>query len=105
MISSGRNLDALLQALELFFETCGFTELVRCYAGKDGRSLRECGRKCRRISGRLPESHNLEALILSGKSAPDISSKEAICLVYPLAAHQAGHLEVPAGGAIPGWRR
>lgn len=46
LLPTGKNLNKLLANLNLSVEICGFTELVKCYPGKDRRRLEACGIKC-----------------------------------------------------------
>ncbi len=77
MIPSGRNLNALLQDFGLSIEMCGFTELVKCYVGKDRSLLRACGHRCWPIFERQLEDHPFEFLILLGVKTLEIFNKEA----------------------------
>jgi uracil-DNA glycosylase family 4 len=77
MIPSGKNLNALLRDFDLSIEACGFTELVKCYVGKDRSLLRACGHKCWPIFKRQLQSHEFKLLILLGKETLTIFNREA----------------------------
>lgn len=45
LLPSGRNLNKLLVGFGLSVEMCAFTELVKCFVGKDRKLLVSCGEK------------------------------------------------------------
>ncbi len=46
LLPSGKRLNELLLPFGLSVETCGFTELVKCFVGKERKKLFECGQGC-----------------------------------------------------------
>lgn len=46
LLPTGKNLNQLLEPYNLSVETCSFTELVKCFVGKDRGLLSVCGKKC-----------------------------------------------------------
>ena len=77
LLSSGRNLNNLLQPFGLTIETCGFTDLVKCYVGKDRRLLFECGRKCWPIFLRQLHGHEFKLVVTLGVTTLEILNTAA----------------------------
>ncbi|MDQ3236302.1 MAG: uracil-DNA glycosylase family protein [Actinomycetota bacterium] len=76
-IRSHKNLNELLTNIGLTVEECGFTELVKCYVGKDRRLLRECGHRCWPVFKRQLEKRNFRFLLLLGAKTLEIFNREA----------------------------
>ncbi len=66
LLPTGKNLNKLLESHSLTVETCSFTELVKCYVGKDRKLLKSCGEKCWPIFLKQLKSYDFEVLILLG---------------------------------------
>ena len=66
LMPSGRYLNELLAEFDLSIEMCGFTDLVKCYVGKDRRLLRECGRRCWPIFLRQVAGNDFSLIITLG---------------------------------------
>lgn len=67
LVPSGRNLNNLLLPLALTVESCGFTEIVKCFLGKDRKTIVECGIKCWPIFVKQLESGNYKLILTLGK--------------------------------------
>jgi len=46
LLPTGKRLNELLSDLDLSVEICGFTELSKCFVGKNRKQLLSCSRKC-----------------------------------------------------------
>ena len=66
LIPSGKNLNALLKTYDLNIEMCGFTELVKCYVGKNTKLFWSCGEKCWPIFERQVNAFDFRILITLG---------------------------------------
>ncbi len=77
LLPTGRNLNKLLLDYNLSAEVCGFTELVKCYIGKDRKLLDDCGRKCWPIFKRQLKSSNYSLIILLGVKTLEIFNKNS----------------------------
>lgn len=60
LVPSGRNLNKLLLQLGLSVDICGFTEIVKCFLGKNRKTIVECGKKCWPIFLKQLESEGKE---------------------------------------------
>jgi uracil-DNA glycosylase len=58
-------------------EECGFTEIVKCFVGKDRKMLRKCGHRCWSIFERQLRSYDFKLLILLGVQTLNIFNREA----------------------------
>ncbi len=67
LVPSGRNLNKLLLPIGLSVELCGFTEIVKCFLGKDRKTIVNCGKKCWPIFLKQLESKDFELIITLGK--------------------------------------
>ena len=67
LVPSGRNLNKLLLSLDLTVDICGFTEIVKCFLGKDRKTILNCGIKCWPIFISQLESENFKLIITLGK--------------------------------------
>lgn len=77
LIPAGRNLNKLLERYGITIEDCAFTELVKCYVGKDRKLLNECGAKCWKIFLRQIMLERFNLIILLGVKTLEIFNKEA----------------------------
>ena len=75
LLPTGKNLNKLLANLNLSVEICGFTELVKCYSGKDKKPLEVCGRKCWPILLRQLKNNDYSLIIVLGVKTLEIFSK------------------------------
>lgn len=66
LLPTGKNLNLLLEEYKLSVETCSFTELVKCYVGKDRKLLTKCGSKCWPIFVTQLNSYAFTFLIILG---------------------------------------
>ena len=72
LLPTGKNLNLLLRDSGLSVETCGFTELVKCFVGKDRHLLKTCGEKCWSIFTSQLKVHNFTFLILLGVKTTEL---------------------------------
>jgi len=66
LLPTGHRLNELLKPFNLIVDKCGFTELSKCYIGKDRKLLKECSRKCWPIFLKQLNTHNCRLLIILG---------------------------------------
>ena len=66
LLPSGKRLNELFLPLGLSVETCGFTELVKCFVGKERKKLFECGRGCWPILLKQLKSAEYKLIIVLG---------------------------------------
>lgn len=77
LLPTGKNLNKLLEKYFLTVEVCGFTELVKCYPGKDRKLLVPCGEKCWAIFIKQLQSLNIKVIIILGIKTLEIFNKQA----------------------------
>jgi uracil-DNA glycosylase family 4 len=75
LLPSGRNLNKLLRKHYLSVEQCAFTEIVKCYIGKNRSLLYSCGEKCWPIFERQLASQDFKLLITLGVTTLAIINK------------------------------
>lgn len=75
LLPTGRNLNKLLTPFNLNVEICGFTELVKCYPGKNRKLLESCGEKCWPILLKQLRENSFTLIILLGVKTLEIFSK------------------------------
>jgi uracil-DNA glycosylase family 4 len=75
LLPSGRNLNELLKGYGLSVENCGFTELVKCYVGKDRQLLSSCGEKTWPIFLKQLKSQDFLLVIILGVKTLEIFNK------------------------------
>jgi len=75
LLPTGKNLNKLLSRLNLSVEICGFTELVKCYPGKNRKLLETCGIKCWPIFLKQLKATNYSLIIILGVKTLDIFNK------------------------------
>lgn len=75
LLPTGRNLNKLLIKHDLSVEICGFTELVKCYPGKNRKLLMLCGEKCWPIFLRQLKENNYTLIIILGVKTLEIFNK------------------------------
>jgi len=76
IIPSGRNLNKLLQDFDLGVETCGFTEIVKCYVAGNRNLLTECGKKCWPIFEKQISRYKFKLLIVLGLKTLEIINQQ-----------------------------
>lgn len=74
-LPTGRNLNKLLIKYGLDVESCGFTELVKCFVGKDRKLLTSCGEKCWSIFVKQIVSVDPKFLIVLGVKTLELFNK------------------------------
>lgn len=74
-LPSGRRLNALLLPLGLSVETCGFTELVKCFVGKDKKRLANCCQGCWPIFVKQIKLTDYKLIIILGVKTLEIFNK------------------------------
>ena len=66
LLPSGKRLNELLFPLGLSVETCGFTELVKCFVGKNRKILASCSQGCWSIFLKQLKSAKYRLIIILG---------------------------------------
>lgn len=66
LLPTGWRLNELLEPFNLSVDKCGFTELSKCYIGKDRKLLKSCSEKCWPIFLKQLKAHNYKFLIILG---------------------------------------
>lgn len=66
ILPSGTKLNELLSGFDLSVKKCGFTELVKCYVGKNKNKLRICGKDCWPIFLKQLNSVEYKMIIILG---------------------------------------
>lgn len=72
LLPTGKRLNELLSPFDLSVETCAFTEIAKCFIGKDRHLLFQCGKNCWPILIKQIESKNIEFIIPLGLSTLEI---------------------------------
>lgn len=75
LLPTGKNLNILLNKYGLSVEKCGFTELVKCYVGKDRKLLSSCAKKCWEILTRQLSNIEPKFLIILGVKTLELFNK------------------------------
>lgn len=65
-LASGKRLNELLHPFGLSVEACGFTELAKCFVGKDRKRLAECSLGCWPIFLQQLKSANYKLIVVLG---------------------------------------
>lgn len=66
LLATGRRLNELLSVFDLDVSTCGFTELSKCFIGKNRKILGDCCKKCWPIFEKQVGSGNYYLIITLG---------------------------------------
>lgn len=72
LLATGKRLNELLERFDLDVKKCGFTELSKCFVGKNRKILGECCRKCWPIFIRQLSLGDYELIITMGVVTADI---------------------------------
>jgi len=75
ILASGKRLNLLLSDFGLSVDTCGFTELVKCFVGKNRKILFNCSEGCWSIFLKQLGSEDYKLLILLGMQTLKIFNK------------------------------
>lgn len=75
LLPSGKRLNELLIPLGLSVETCGFTELAKCFIGKDRKNLAACCRGCWPIFVKQIKMADYKLIIILGIKILEIFNK------------------------------
>ncbi|OGC47989.1 hypothetical protein A3A69_00620 [candidate division WWE3 bacterium RIFCSPLOWO2_01_FULL_37_15] len=75
LLPTGKNLNKLLNKYGLSVENCRFTELVKCFVGKDRKLLSSCGEKCWPVLIKQIANDNSEFLIILGVKTLELFNK------------------------------
>lgn len=75
LLPTGRNLNQLLYELNLSVESCAFTELIKCFVGKDRKLLDICGQKCWPIFLKQLRFGNYKLIIVLGVKTLEILNR------------------------------
>ncbi|OGM18850.1 hypothetical protein A2686_02310 [Candidatus Woesebacteria bacterium RIFCSPHIGHO2_01_FULL_38_10] len=78
LLASGKRLNQLLSSLGLSVEICGFTELAKCFIGKNRKILSSCSKGCWPIFLKQLKSVNYKLIILLGVQTLKIFNKLSI---------------------------
>ncbi len=92
LIASGKNLNALLQEFGLTVETCGFTDLIKCYVGDDKRLKLRCGQRCWPIFKRQLESQDFRLIITLGAVTLEVLNR-ALKTTCPMGQVSTAHID------------
>jgi len=76
LIPSGKNLAELLGKCDLTLEICGFTELVKCYVGKDTSLFWRCGERCWDIFQRQLAAYDFRVILTLGVKTLALINKQ-----------------------------
>lgn len=87
ILPTGRRLNELLDKISLSVEICGFTELSKCYIGKNRKQLKECAKKCWPIFLKQIKPYKYKIIIILGVETTKIFSELCEVLFKP------GHFE------------
>lgn len=77
LLPTGKNLNKLLEPYGLTINTCSFTELVKCFVGKNRKLLKECGMKCWPIFSEQIKNKRFSLIILLGKETLNIFNENS----------------------------
>ena len=66
LLPTGNRLNELLRPFNLSVDECSFTELSKCYVGKNRKLLKECSKKCWPIFLKQLNVHQCKFLIILG---------------------------------------
>ena len=66
LLPTGQRLNELLELFNLSVDRCGFTELSKCYIGKDRKLLKSCSEKCWPIFLKQLKTHSCKLLVILG---------------------------------------
>ena len=72
LLPTGKRLNELLEPFNLSVETCAFTELAKCFVGKNRQLLLKCSQNCWPILTKQLESKNIELIISLGAQTIEI---------------------------------
>lgn len=75
LLPTGKRLNELLEPFGLSVETCGFTELAKCFVGKDRYLLSQCAQGCWPIFIRQLKNSSTKLIILLGIKTLEIFNK------------------------------
>jgi len=75
LLPTGKRLNELFNTFKLTVDKCGFTELAKCYVGKNKKLLKDCSRKCWPILLKQMENNKSRLLIILGVHTTNIFSK------------------------------
>lgn len=74
LLATGRRLNELLESFDLSADTCGFTELSKCYI-TDRKNLLQCSLKCWPLFLALLEKEQYKLLIILGVHTTALTEK------------------------------
>jgi len=66
IVPTGKKLDQELSLLKISFEQCSFTEIAKCYLGRNRKALRSCGLRCGRHLARQLKFYKIKLVISLG---------------------------------------
>jgi len=75
ILASGKRLNLLLFEFGLSVETCGFTELAKCFVGKNRKALFNCSKGCWSIFLKQLGFEDYELIILLGVQTLTVFNK------------------------------
>lgn len=76
ILGTGRVLNKLLLRFDLSAESCGFTNIAKCYIGRDKKLLNICGAKCWKIFLRQIGANDFKLIVLLGKKTLEIFNNQ-----------------------------
>ncbi|KKR56141.1 MAG: hypothetical protein UT93_C0004G0019 [Candidatus Woesebacteria bacterium GW2011_GWF1_40_24] len=75
ILPTGKRLNLLLSPFNLSVETCGFTELAKCFVGKNRKALERCSLGCWPVFLKQLESIDYKLIIILGVKTLEIFNK------------------------------
>jgi uracil-DNA glycosylase family 4 len=75
LLPTGKNLNNILNKYDLGVENCGFTELVKCFVGKNRNLLNSCGEKSWDIFVKQLNTYQFTFLIILGVKTLELFNK------------------------------
>lgn len=75
LLPTGQRLNELLKPFNLSVEVCGFTELAKCFVGKDRKLLYNCAKTCWPIFIKQLRKNDIKIIIFLGVKTLEIFNK------------------------------
>lgn len=75
VVPTGKRLNEELKILNLSFEKCAFTEIAKCYLGKNRKVLKICGLRCGEHFINQLKTYKIKLVISLGVTTRDILEK------------------------------
>lgn len=75
ILPTGKRLNQLLSRFSLSVEKCGFTELAKCFVGKNRKLLEKCSKSCWPIFLKQLKSADYKTIIILGARTLEIFNR------------------------------